>query len=165
VAPSTAYTFTVRAIDDAGNLGDAAAPVSVTTPAEAAPQPVPAPTPQPEPQPQPTPQPQPVPEPIPAPAPAVPAVAPSASAVVGAPAAPRRLRAATTKRTVTLTWSRSPDYRRVRLYQVFRDGVLRRSASVLAFRENRFRGRHVYTVRALATDGRRSAPARVVVGR
>jgi hypothetical protein len=165
VAPSTSYTFTVRAIDDAGNLGDAAAPVSVTTPAEAAPQPVPAPAPQPEPQPQPTPQPQPVPEPIPAPAPAAPAVAPSASAVVGAPAAPRRLRATTTKRTVTLTWSRSPDDRRVRLYQVFRDGVLRRSASAVTFREKRIRGRHVYTVRALATDGRRSAPARVVVGR
>jgi hypothetical protein len=84
---------------------------------------------------------------------------------VDAPAAPTRLRATTTKRTVTLTWSRSPDYRRVRLYQVFRDGVLRRSAAAVAFREKRLRGRHVYTVRAVASDGRRSAPARIVVGR
>jgi hypothetical protein len=48
---------------------------------------------------------------------------------------------------------------------VFRDGVLRRSALALRFSEKRLRGRHVYTVRALAADGRRSAPARVVVGR
>jgi hypothetical protein len=160
VAPSTAYTFTIRAIDDAGNLGDAAAPLSVTTPAEAAPPPAP----EPQPQPQPVPVPEPIPAPAP-PAPAPPAAAPSTSAVVAAPAAPTRLRATTTKRTVTLTWSRSADYRRVRLYQVFRDGVLRRSASAVAFRERRIRGRHVYTVRAVASDGRRSAAARVVVGR
>jgi len=162
VAPSTAYMFTVRAIDDAGNLGDAAAPVSVTTPAEAAPQPPP----QPQPQPQPTPVPEPLLAPAPAtPAPAPPVAAPSTPAVVGAPAAPTRLRATTTKRTVTLRWSRSADYKRVRLYQVFRDGVLRRSAFAVAFREKRLHGRHVYTVRAVATDGRRSGAARVVVGR
>jgi chitodextrinase len=33
VAPATTYTYTVRAIDSAGNLGAASAPVTVTTPA------------------------------------------------------------------------------------------------------------------------------------
>jgi hypothetical protein len=69
------------------------------------------------------------------------------------------------KGRVILTWARSADHARVRVYHVFRDGVLRRSARVLTFTERRLRGRHVYTVRAVATDGRRSGPARIVVGR
>jgi chitodextrinase len=35
VAPATTYTYTVRALDAAGNLGPASAPVTVTTPSEA----------------------------------------------------------------------------------------------------------------------------------
>ena len=169
-SPSTAYTFTVRGIDAAGNLGDAAAPVTVTTPAETAPPPAPPVEPPPAPQPQPDPEPAAAPQPSPAPAPEpvpVPAAAPpvAAPAVVRAPAAPRRLRAVATKRSVTLSWSSSVDRGRIRVYQVFRDGVFRRSGLALRFSEKRLRGRHVYTVRAVATDGRRSAPARVVVGR
>jgi hypothetical protein len=167
-SPSAAYTFTVRGIDAAGNLGDASASVTVTTPAEAPPPPPPPPL-EPEPQPQPEPQPAPASQPTPAPVPEpVPVVAPppvATPAVVSAPAAPSRLRAVATKRTVALTWARSADHGRVRTYQVFRDGVLRRSALALRFSEKRLRGRHVYTVRAIAADGRRSPPARVVVGR
>jgi hypothetical protein len=53
----------------------------------------------------------------------------------------------------------------VRSYTLFRDGVLRRSGRVLTHSERALRGRHVYTVRAVATDGRRSSPRRVVVSR
>jgi hypothetical protein len=48
---------------------------------------------------------------------------------------------------------------------LFRDGVLRRSDRVLVHRERALGGRHVYTVRAIGTDGRRSAARRVVVTR
>ena len=58
---------------------------------------------------------------------------------------------------MTLAWTRSPEHARVRTYVLFRDGVLRRSARVLVHRERALRGRHVYTVRAIGTDGRRSA--------
>ena len=166
VAPATAYTFTVRAIDAAGNLGDASAAVSVTTPAESQP---PPPQPEPEPEPVPAPQPQSVPAPVPplepSPAPAPPLAAPPTPEVASPPRAPRQLRATATSRVVTLRWSRSADHGRLRSYQVFRDGVLRRSSIALTFSEKRLRGRHVYTVRAVASDGRRSAPARIVVPR
>jgi hypothetical protein len=39
VAPATAYTYTVRGLDSAGNLGGASAPVTVTTPAGGSPPP------------------------------------------------------------------------------------------------------------------------------
>lgn len=89
----------------------------------------------------------------------------AAPAAVQAPAAPGRLRAWVRNGQVLLAWTRSADHARVRSYLVFRDGVLRRSARVLTFSERALRGRHVYTVRALAADGRRSAPRRVVVSR
>jgi RTX calcium-binding nonapeptide repeat (4 copies) len=47
VAPETTYTYTVRALDSAGNLGDASAPVTVTTPADTSPPPPPPPPPAP----------------------------------------------------------------------------------------------------------------------
>ena len=81
-----------------------------------------------------------------------------------APAAPGRLTAKLRRGIVTLTWTRSTDPR-VRAYTLFRDGVLRRSGLVLTHRERALRGRHVYTVRAVRVDGRRSAPRRVVVSR
>ena len=84
---------------------------------------------------------------------------------VPVPAAPARLRALMRSGKVMLSWSRSADHARVRSYLVFRDGVLKRRARVLTFTERALRGRHVYTVRALATDGRRSAPKRIVVRR
>jgi hypothetical protein len=83
------------------------------------------------------------------------------------PAAPARLRAQLRdgRRSVVLTWTRSADHARVRSYAVFRDGVLRRTARVLSFRERALRGRHVYTVRAVAADGQRSVARRVVITR
>jgi RTX calcium-binding nonapeptide repeat (4 copies) len=48
VAPATTYTYTVRALDSAGNLGDASTAVAVTTPASGSPPP-PAPQPLPNP--------------------------------------------------------------------------------------------------------------------
>ena len=66
---------------------------------------------------------------------------------------------------VTLKWTPSPDRARVRSYTIFRDGVLRRSGRVLVHRERALRGRHVYSVRAIGADGRRSAPKRIVVTR
>ncbi|HWN22679.1 MAG TPA: hypothetical protein VNP93_11950 [Gaiellaceae bacterium] len=44
VAPATAYTYVVRALDAAGNLGDASAGVAVTTPEESPPPPPPPPS-------------------------------------------------------------------------------------------------------------------------
>ena len=87
------------------------------------------------------------------------------AADVAPPAAPSRLRARATRRTLTLTWSRSADHAHVRSYLVFRDGVLRRSARSLTFSERARSGRHVYTVRALDRNGLRSPPARIVVRR
>ena len=83
------------------------------------------------------------------------------------PAAPARLRAQLRdgRRSVVLTWTRSADHARVRSYAVFRDGVLRRTARVLSFRERALRGRHVYAVRAVGADGQRSVARRVVVTR
>jgi hypothetical protein len=96
---------------------------------------------------------------------APPAVAtPVEAGATRAPAAPGRLTATLRRGFVTLTWTRSPD-QRVRAYTLFRDGVLRRSGRALTHRERALRGRHVYTVRAVAADGRRSAPRRVVVSR
>jgi RTX calcium-binding nonapeptide repeat (4 copies) len=43
VAPATTYTYTVRALDSAGNLGDASVPATVTTPASQPPPPLPPP--------------------------------------------------------------------------------------------------------------------------
>jgi len=80
-------------------------------------------------------------------------------------AAPGRLTARVRSGRVTLAWTRSPDHARVRTYMLFRDGVLRRSGRALVHREHALRGRHVYTVRAIGTDGRRSAAKRVVVTR
>ena len=80
-------------------------------------------------------------------------------------AAPGRLTARVRSGRVTLAWTRSPDHARVRTYILFRDGVLRRSDRALVHRERALRGRHVYTVRAIGTDGRRSAAKRVVVTR
>jgi hypothetical protein len=171
--PNQTYAFNVRALDAAGNLGDASASVTVTTPEPPAP-------------------PEPASDPTPVPAPpssetvaaAVPAVerkpdttdnpaavevpAPLPVAVVPArvpPAAPSRLRARATRGTLTLIWSRSVDQPRVRTYLVFRDGVLRRRTGSLTFSERARKGRHVYTVRALDTNGVRSAAARIVVRR
>ena len=86
-------------------------------------------------------------------------------AAVRAPAAPGRLRARVRNGQVLLAWTRSADHARLRSYLVFRDGVLRRSARALTFSERALRGRHVYSVRALGVDGRRSAPRRIVVSR
>ena len=95
----------------------------------------------------------------------LPAVAAPLAGAVLAPAAPGRLTARLRNGIVTLTWTRSRDHGRVRAYTLFRDGVLRRSGRVLTHHEPALRGRHVYTVRAVASDGRRSAPRRVVVSR
>ena len=65
VAPATTYTYTVRALDSAGNLGDASTPVTVTTPAGGTPPPPPEPPLPPEPPPPPA-------DPQPSPPPAVP---------------------------------------------------------------------------------------------
>ncbi len=94
---------------------------------------------------------------------APPAVA--APAAVRVPGAPGRLAARVQNGKVLLAWARSADHARIRSYLVFRDGVLRRSARALTFSERALRGRHVYTVRAFAVDGRRSAARRVVVSR
>lgn len=91
------------------------------------------------------------------------ATAAPASAATRPPAAPARVRAATRKGKLTLTWSPSADAARVRSYLVFRDGVLRRSSRGRRFTERILRGRHVYAVRALGLDGRRSAAKRIVV--
>ena len=45
VAPSTTYTYVVRALDAAGNLGEASAPVAITTPEESTSPPPPPPPP------------------------------------------------------------------------------------------------------------------------
>jgi hypothetical protein len=79
VPPSTTYTYTVRGLDSAGNLGDAAASVTVTTPAPSSPPP-PPPAPPPAP-----PAPPPAP---PAPPPAPPAPPPAPPAPTPAPPAP-----------------------------------------------------------------------------
>jgi hypothetical protein len=158
VDPNTTYTYVVRALDAAGNLGDASASVTVTTGAAASPPP-------------PTETIPPISEPAPAPAPA-PASAPAIAVatpppVVEAPnlppTAPGRLRATTTKRLVTLRWVKSTDVSGVRAYLVFRDGTLRRTVRLLRFSERRLRGRHVYTVRAVNLSGLRGPAARVVV--
>ncbi len=97
---------------------------------------------------------------------APPAPAPSLPPVTRPPAPPAGLRGRVRNGRLTLVWSRSPDHRRVRTYLVFRDGVLRRQARLpLSYIERALRGRHVYTVRARATDGRRSDAARIVVRR
>jgi hypothetical protein len=162
VAPSTTYTYDVRAIDAAGNLGDASASVTVTTGVEETPPPAPAPPPT-EPIPpvvQPAPPP---PAPAPAPAPAIVAAPPAVVAPNVAPTAPGRLRAVAGKRLVTLRWAKSRDTSGVRAYLVFRDGKLRRTTRLLSVTERRLAGRHVYTVRAVDREGLRSAAARVVV--
>jgi hypothetical protein len=94
-----------------------------------------------------------------------PVAAPVAQPLRPLPAAPGRLRARVRQGRLLLAWARSPDHARVRAYLVFRDGVLRRRARVLSHAERALRGRHVYTVRAVATDGRMSAARRVVVRR
>jgi hypothetical protein len=71
VAPGTTYTYTVRALDSAGNLGDASAAVIVTTPVGGTPPPPPPPEPPPLP-PLPPPPPPPPADPPPAPAEAPP---------------------------------------------------------------------------------------------
>jgi hypothetical protein len=69
VATSTTYTYTVRALDAAGNLGGASTAVTVTTPASGSPPPPPPPPPPPEPPPPPPPPAPPAPPPPPPPAP------------------------------------------------------------------------------------------------
>jgi hypothetical protein len=106
-----------------------------------------------------------VPSQAPAPAPVVAATppAPVVEAPNVAPTAPFRLRAALTKRLVTLRWLKSMDANGVRAYLVFRDGTLRRRTRLLRFGERRLGGRHVYTVRAVDLTGLRGPAARVVV--
>jgi RTX calcium-binding nonapeptide repeat (4 copies) len=64
VAPATTYTYAVRALDSAGNLGDASATATVTTPAGSTP---PPPPPEPPPLPPPPPPPPPPADPQPSP--------------------------------------------------------------------------------------------------
>jgi hypothetical protein len=71
VTPSTTYTYTVRALDSAGNLGNASAAVTVTTPAGTPPPPPPEPPPIP---PEPPPPADPLPPPPPAEAPPKPTI-------------------------------------------------------------------------------------------
>jgi hypothetical protein len=68
VVPATTYTYTVRSLDSAGNLGDASAPATVTTPAADPPPPPPAPPPPAPPAPLPPPSPPSPPAPPPPPA-------------------------------------------------------------------------------------------------
>jgi RTX calcium-binding nonapeptide repeat (4 copies) len=75
VAPATTYTYTVRGLDSAGNLGDASVPATVTTPASQPPPPLPPTLPPPSPQPLPPTLP-----PPPPPAPSPPPPAPQAAA-------------------------------------------------------------------------------------
>jgi hypothetical protein len=166
VAPNTTYTYVVRALDAAGNLGDASSPVTVTTGEDASSPPPPEPTPPPptetippiaEPAPGPTPAPGPVPAPV------VAATPPASAAPNVPPTAPRRLRASTTGRILTLRWLTSRDANGVRAYLVFRDGRLLRTVRLLRFSERRLRGRHVYAVRAVDSSGLRGPAARVAV--
>jgi hypothetical protein len=71
VTASTTYTYTVRALDSAGNLGGAATPVTITTPASVSPPPPPPPPAAPPPPPTPV-APSPPAPPVLAPAPAPP---------------------------------------------------------------------------------------------
>jgi hypothetical protein len=80
VAPATTYTYAVRALDAAGNLGSASTTVTVTTPAASQPQP---PTP-------PPPDPSPPPALPPAPPPPAPPVPPSPPAQASRPQATTR---------------------------------------------------------------------------
>jgi hypothetical protein len=166
VGPNSTYTYVVRALDAGGNLGDASAAVTVTTGEETSPGPPPPPPPAPPTETiPPITEPGPVPSQAPAPAPVVAATppAPVVEAPNVAPTAPFRLRAALTKRLVTLRWLKSMDANGVRAYLVFRDGTLRRRTRLLRFGERRLGGRHVYTVRAVDLTGLRGPAARVVV--
>lgn len=78
VVPEATYTYTVRAIDSAGNLGDASAPAIVTTPAAPPPPPPPGPPPPGPPPPSPPPPPPAPPPPTPPPAPQPPPSEPAA---------------------------------------------------------------------------------------
>ena len=162
VAPNSSYTYVIRAIDAAGNLGPASAPVTVTTGEEPAPTPPPTENVPQVPEPTPTPASEPdagvATPPTTQPAPA--AVAPNLS-----PTAPGRLRATIANGVVRLSWLKSRDAVGVRAYLVFRDGTLRRTLRLLSFRERALRGRHVYTVRAVDAAGLRSPAARAVVRR
>jgi hypothetical protein len=160
VAANTTYTYVVRAIDAAGNLGSASDLVTVTTGEE------PAPTPPPTENIPPITEPgAPAPSPAPDPAPVVVVATPPAAAPNLAPTAPGRLRAFSANGVVRLTWLKSKDAGGVRAYLVFRDGTLRRTLRLLRFSERALRGRHVYTVRAVDTSGLRGPAARIVVRR
>ncbi len=96
VTPATTYTYMVRALDSAGNLGGASPAVTVTTPAGAPP---PSPPP-----PDPTPPPPTLPPPLP---PAPPPTPPSPPAQTSRPATPTRLTG--TQRGDVLRGTSGPD--------------------------------------------------------
>jgi hemolysin type calcium-binding protein len=107
VAPTTTYTYTVRALDSAGNLGEAATPVTVTTPAADSPPQPPAPPP-PDP---PSPGPPPAPTPVPPPANPQPSAPPATTTSSPAPrpqSAKRMTRTGTARRDV-LRGTAGPD--------------------------------------------------------
>jgi hypothetical protein len=168
VAPNSSYTYAVRALDAAGNLGSASEPVTVTTGEEPAPPPPPpaATPPVTEPEPAPAASSSPAPEPsIVAGTPPALSPVPSVPPANLPPTAPGRLRAALAGGVVRLTWLKSRDADGVRGYLVFRDGTLRRSLRTLRFQERAPRGRHIYTVRAIDGSGLRGPAARILVRR
>jgi RTX calcium-binding nonapeptide repeat (4 copies) len=101
VVPGTTYTYTVRALDSAGNLGDASTAVAVTTPIAPPPPPLEPPPPPVEPPPPPAEPPPPPVEPPPPPAEPQPPPTPPVATPPPTTTTSPRTRSALTRRTGT----------------------------------------------------------------